>query len=303
MGKSNDETGVSDMLPEPCFNELSVYPLCSTEEEVKTRVASLVSLMKRLKKYGFQRVRCEDGLSDFKLTKDTTLHDYCQAIYHKGGDKTRADFLVSCVRKPYLNANEEESFDMFANVLYCSDEAEDVWVDCFGLYAAYLLGSFTVSIDHGLENIVSCKLKLISAPKAGSQKEEYKVVEVINVSNEKQLDNCEEIIQKISDYPISVPEGGSLKKTSFTLPEHHGKKECNEHGKILLQDPYVIDILDSIDFRSSERDYIHAVKPDGIIEVRLHWTKAGYGLKVSTSASDAIESWWVAKRLRKIHGS
>ena len=36
-----------------------------------------------------------------------------------------------------------------------------------------------------------------------------------------------------------------------------------------------------------------------LIEVRLTWTKAGYGLCVSTTAENIIQNHWIANLLKK----
>lgn len=304
MGESDDASCLAmENLPEPCFNELSVHPLCTSAKEMENRVNKLIGLLKRLRQYGFARVRCEHGLYDFKLSETLTLHEYCKSLSNQGwNEKNNAAFLYSCIRKPYLNSQEETSFESYSDVKYCSDETKNEWSDCYGLYVAYLLGSFTISLDSGGCNNTCYKLKLFSPAKDGSPKLVTQEVSVMNVADVNQLDTSMDIIDTISNMPINVPVSGVLKKESFTLPAHHGKKECIEHGKRLLDDPYVVDILNSIDFDSSEHCYIHSVKPDGIIEIRLYWTKLGYGLSVLTSARDIIDAWWIAKRLEKNYG-
>lgn len=292
------------MLTDPCFNELSVFPLCANDAEVHTRIETFVSLLCRLKKYGFSKLRCEHGLSDFKLTDTMSLYDYCQASRSNSNSKDRdkATFLFTFIRKPYLKDNEEFCFGDFDEVKYCSDENNDTWRDCYGLYIAFLLKSFTVSFDGAISS--TCKLKLIKNKTENSNivVDCEKIVDIANISNENQLDTDEFIIRTLSEKEINVPKAGVNKAQKITLPSHHGINECRKHGKELLKNPYVVEVINSIDFDSKEKQYIHKIHPDGKIEVRLHWTKTGYGLIISTSAQDIIEACWIAKHLQKRFG-
>lgn len=295
------------MLAEPCFNELSVFPLCTSDAEVIERIDAFVALLHRLGRYGFKKIRCEHGLSDLRLTEDQTLYEYCQTAYSKDNkdrkSRNNAEFLWTFIRKPYLKDDEESEFGNFDEVKYCVDKDKNTWCDCYGFYAAYLLNSFVVSFNMKVSN--PCKLKLIKYKKEQDKFviDSLKIVEIANVSNVEQLDNDDYVIDTLSEKDLKVPKASAdEKQMEFTLPTHHGKKECMSHGKLLLQSPYVIKILNSIDFDSSERHYIHRVQSDGIIEVRLHRTKMGYGLMIATTARDIIETRWVAKKLDETYG-
>jgi hypothetical protein len=214
--------------------------------------------------------------------------------------RNNAEFLWAFIRKPYLMEDEESGFGNFDEVKYCVDKDNNTWCDCYGLYAAYLLNSFVVSFNMQVSN--PCRLKLIKYKKEkdGIIIDSLKHVEIANVSNAAQLDNDNYVIETLSEKDLEVPKASAdEKQMDFTLPLHHGKKECMSHGKQLLHSPYVVKILNSIDFDSSERHYIHKVQSDGIIEIRLHWTKMGYGLMIATTARDIIESMWIAKKLEE----
>lgn len=306
MGQSDDVLSIETMLTDPCFNELSVFPLCTNEEEMRMRIETFVSLLRKLRKYGFAKLRCEHGLSDFKLTKAMSLFEYCQSAFAKDNqnkkDRDNANFLFTFIRKPYLKDNEESNFGDYDEVKCCLDERNNTWCDCYGLYIAHILKSFAVSFDVSITN--PCKLKLTKNKIVNTNivVESEQIVNIANISNLGQLENDMFTIRTLSEKEINVPKAGSNKALSFTLPSHHGVKECMQHGEQLLQSPYVVDILNSIPFDPSEKQYIHNVYPNGIIEVRLHWTKVGYGLKIATSAQDIIEAWWVAKNLQNYFG-
>lgn len=294
MGKPNDRTG----MIEPCFNELSVEPLCVTAEDVSKRVLVFAHLLAHLHKYGIRKVRYENGIEDILLSTDYTLRDYCVKFLKShdpkdAQDRKNVETLLSMIRKPYLNDTEEPAFNNYDDVKYEDGEDEK---DCMGLYVAHLLGSFSVGFDSGISS--PCRLKLTKKNTDGTVWTEY--ANIAFVSNKEQCIIDKAFIEIMSNQPMTVDAvDKSTSKKTFSLPVHHGLKECKEHGTLLLEDAYVKDILVSIPFDSSEKKYIHDVLPDGSIEIRLYWTKKGYGLRISTSAKDIVEGWWIAKHLEQ----
>ena len=49
---------------EPCFNELTIFPLCTTNEDMDKRLATFIDLLKEIKKYGIKNVRYESSFLD-----------------------------------------------------------------------------------------------------------------------------------------------------------------------------------------------------------------------------------------------
>ncbi len=280
---------------EPCFNELSVQPLCLTDDEVKNRVSTLSKLLSKLRSYGIKSIRIENGLADILLKKDFNLFQYCIQA-HSSEERNQANMFYSMFHPPYLPEEKEDLLSTYSDVKHMTESGDEI--NCYGLYIAHLLKSFAIGLDTGIKS--PCKLKLI-------QKEQttLKIEEIIHLSKIEQFYQDERFANFMSNQPIiGVKEVDSTnKRTDVNVPQHHGKKECTEHGKELLQNPYVKGILTSIDWNSSEKEYIHKVNSDGSIEVRLHWTKKGYGLRISTTATDLVEAYWVAKRLNEKYGN
>ena len=274
---------------EPCFNELSIYPLCTTDENVDKRVVTFIELLKEIKKYGIKRVRYENSFSDIKLKENYSLQDYCNSAF-SSKEKSRAQFFYATMRRPYLDEDKEELFYTYD---HCEVEVGDERKDCMGLYVAAITESFAVGFY------------------SENQPSLYKV----HLQKDKEVDECREIcclsmldhtlMPKFIDL-MSIQEKLPVPKTSLEanqkrkhLSDHHGKKECDNHADQLLKSPYVNEVLNTIDFNPTEVSYIHKVKAPNLIEVRLTWTKAGYGLCISTTAENIIQNHWIANLLRK----
>lgn len=288
---------------EPSFNELSIHPLCETDAEVHCRISALSKLLSKLRYYGIKTIRIENGLSDILLKDDFNLSDYCSNSQHNYNGstpeaRTIAQLFYSMFRAPYLSDDNEDIVASYSDVKYVDIGGKEH--DCYGLYIAHLLKSFAIGLDTGVKS--PCKIKLIR--RGISSESEISEIDIIHLSNIEQLNTDMNFADLMSNQPeFSVkPVSSSEKHTNFTLPSHHGKNICYQHGKRLLEDPYIKDILTSIEWNSSEREYIHKIYPDGSIDIRLYNTSKGYGLRISTSANDLVETYWVAKHINARYG-
>ena len=51
------------------------------------------------------------------------------------------------------------------------------------------------------------------------------------------------------------------------------------------------------------KNYIHRADDSNLIEIRLTKTKGGYGLCISTTATNKIQNRWIAKHLKNNFGN
>lgn len=274
---------------EPCFNELSIYPLCTTDEDMEQRLATFVNLLKEIKKYGIKKVRYESSFHDIKLKENCSLQDYCNQA-STSQERDRASFLYSTLRRPYLDEDKEELFYIYDN---CELEDGDETKNCMGMYVAALMKSFAVGFN-SVNQATHPKLYLYK----NTGTVEIREICCLSLPEHTNIQEFIDLMSAQSDLPVpkSTLEANQKKKH---LSVHHGKHECNEHAEQLLKNPYVNEILNTIDFNPKETSYIHNVKAPNLIEVRLIWTKAGYGLCVSTTAENIIQNHWIANLLKK----
>ncbi len=275
---------------EPCFNELSTkHHLCNTREEVDSCVTTFVNLLKELEQFGVKRLRYEGYFSDITLQNGYTLCDYCNIPQNKN----HREFLYSHMRRPYMNEEEEEPFYTYSDYKFVTKDKQRF--DCIGLYVSYITKSFSIGFNMGLfkdDRHINCNLSL-----SQDNKEQTATVCCLTLPRHIDTDSFVELMSEQKDLPVPLCEIRPQDK-KIRLPNHHGKDECEAHAKKLVKCKYVREILNSIDFAPSEKDYIHKVHDDNIIEIRLTKTKGGYGLCVSTTANNKIQNHWIAKHLK-----
>lgn len=280
---------------EPVLNELSFYPLCQSDDEVENRLVVFIDLIKELKNLGIRFVRYERSFADIMLKEHYSLEDYCfQAKDSKS--KNRKDFFYSTFRRPYIDEDNE-------SLLYENDSCKFVSNDCveydtLGLLVAHVTDSFAVGFDAGLFQGGSHKLCTLKLCKNN----EVKNVHVCCLTQKDLIFSLKEFILLMASQPdLKVPISIN-KNRLINLPAHHGKDECEEFGKRLLDCDYVNEILNSIDFSPSEKNFIHKVGERNILEVRLPKSKHGYGLCISTSAENIIHNYWISYYLSARYG-
>lgn len=281
-------------MVEPCFNELSIFPLCSTKEEVKKRVATFISLLQKLEELGIKRTRYEDHFSDIKLCEKYSLAEFCNCPVNR---KER-DFLYSHMRRPYLDQNNEQLFYKYLNCKFIANDNKKV--DCLGLYVAHVTRSFSVGFNAGLfegDKCIKCTLQL--SDKNGQFNNS--TICHLTLPDHINKDNFIELMLQQED--ISVPSSDTKPEAKkIHIPDHHGQKECREHANQLAKCKYVKEILNTIDFAKPGGKYIDSIEGINIIKIRLNGTKCGYGLCISTTAVNKVQNHWIAKHLEEKFG-
>jgi hypothetical protein len=283
---------------EAFFNELSMRPLCTSKEEVQSRMDRFVETVKGTIKTGVKRIRYEHGLEGVKLTEDLSLQQYCL----EKGNKTRGDFLFSCVRKPYLGKEDtayEKYTTSYDNVKLIKNNKSKV--ECLGgLYCAHLMESFCIGFqsESFWENIFF-DLELEKQGKVTK-------ASIACISNPADFDSplfINWIIRLWGDSFLELKKSFKQPKDkSIHLSDDHGKNILNNFAKRLVNEPYIEEILDSIPYQPHEKECIHRIYPDGTIEFVLTDTDKGLGLIIKTTAKTLLEATVAASYLKNKYG-
>lgn len=299
---------------EPIFNEFSSFPLCRDGIESEERFNTLIHLIRNLEQFGIKKVRYENSINDIPFNSSSTLGEYCSNIIRnrtKGNANLQNDalFLYSRIKKPFIKEEESVLFpDTISQTQYVRLDNENqvytvVEENPLSISSAYFLNSFMIGFDNNVEKHLLLKLFYSTKNTKGDIYNDSKIIKIVCVcKTEECFTNMEfiELLASQDDLPVPIADH---KETKINIPDHHGTKECKEHGKELLANPYVKEILSSRGFDSSEKCYIHKVNQDGSIEIRLYWTSKGYGLLVSTSAQNIVQAYWIAQMLNKKYGN
>ena len=259
---------------EACFNELTLSPLCATQEEVHERVTRYVDVVAKACEEGFKKICYSTALDEIAISGKETIASYC---YKNIRDKDETE-----TQNRYISAN----------VYYCRNVDE---LKAEGFTAAYAKNTICVG--------------LYVAPEwCGA---EYEIKVVSDVSEEERITwicvtdtnhfdaECYKLWYS-QNAPLSLGKcmiDPMWKKVS--LRDDHGKDILEKHAGKLKQSPYVVEIVNSLPFNPHAKDYIHRVKENGIIEIVLTDTDEGLGLAVRTTGRSLRETKRIADILKE----
>ena len=72
-----------------------------------------------------------------------------------------------------------------------------------------------------------------------------------------------------------------------------------EFANQIAKSKYVSKVLNTIDHKAGQKDFIHKIHDDGLIEIRMTWTGRGLGIVVATTGKNKAQITWIAKHLEK----
>jgi len=278
---------------EACFNELSIYPYCVDIDEVNQRVDTYVQVVKETIKLVSKKIRYEHGLSTLLLMDDLSLAQYC---FDKK-NKNKGDFLMSCVKKPYIDENSEaeKRFTEYDDAKLKKDETD--LVACYGLYVAFLQKSFCVGFHS--EPFWGEPPFTLQLTKNNNIIE----VSVVCISQRDEFEQDLFIDWAINNVPVQVSHTPLLPQNkNVSLRDDHGRDILMNFANRLKNLPCIISVINSLPYNPQETDFLHNVYEDGKIELVLTDTDRGLGLIVQTTATSMLETKWVAKHLKEHFG-
>lgn len=284
---------------EPTFNELTFNPLCKSDSEVESRLDNFVKLLVKLKSYGIMRVRIEEDYSQIPLMDGLTLSDiYARdSVSMDSAKRNRAFLLAGTLRQPCVTEDiEDKFFGGKDNVEKCICTSITPKQECWGLYVASILNSFSVGFTQPwivTDQDKMCKIQVV-------YKDETKVKEtaVLCMTSEDDENNKMFVELMSSQVDLPVEENDDAPESKINkFPSHHGKEICEEYAKLIAKCKYVNKILNTIDHNSGEKDFIHKVYENGLIEIRMTWTPRGLGIVVATTGKNKAQIAWIAKHL------
>lgn len=98
--------------------------------------------------------------------------------------------------------------------------------------------------------------------------------------------------------PDPAPCGLNPKLKHIKIQMHHGIDVLTEFAERLCRVEYVQGVVDTIPWDSKGREFIVECHDDGTVDIRLHWTSRGYGMKIQTTARGLLQTRKAAEMLK-----
>lgn len=267
------------------FNELSLRTMAGEVLEEEKVICTFAKLLGELRQLGIKDVRydtlrCEKGVNISSALIKRSKSEEAQLIY-------------SMLRRPFVAEEDENKVLAFDKYDWIGPKA--CRVECWGLAAAAATGSLAVGIDNGLFKNGTYNICKVNSKRDKTADKIFDVPHLTEPSHVS-LQPVVDVLKMQDD--LIVPKAVT-KANKVTVASHHGQKECQEMASRLMDDGYVVDVPCSLPFNPRETSFIHKIEEPNIVEIRLTNTKAGYGLKIFTSAKNKPQNHWIARHIEE----
>ena len=104
--------------------------------------------------------------------------------------------------------------------------------------------------------------------------------------------------QKTTLLSLIPQDSTEPKKKSIKLSDdHHGNDVLKKFAEKVRQDPYVVKIVNSLDYSSYQNHPIKSTNENGLVYFVLTWTDEGFGICIQTTGRNLIETNTIAIHL------
>ena len=267
--------------------------------------AQNVLLLRSFQKVWARFCNASDGAGKRILVDECTLSRLAEMVCNTEtlSDKELVQFLTTVLNRPYCVTDKtwpETIRDHFLGSEFTIDLSSKRKEKCETLGWAYLNESVTLGFDSSyfwdrpVHEITESSLE-----------DEDRHLNVLCITKERHVSDPllqEWIASQRRPKSISFPDECKLKpeEKKIHYRDDHGREILDEFARKLVKNKYVVGVVNSIPWQSRCDHFILSpVRPDGIVNVCLHWHDEGYGLAVQTTARGIPQTALVAKLLEE----
>lgn len=282
------------------FNELSTFPHVASNAPLSA-MDQFVDTCCALLEYGVKKIACEEGTASIMLSETETMHSY----FLKNRRNVKIMLLMQSFSKPYIKDDslEEEKFissDYFVRIKDDRNLEHEI-VNPMGIVSAHLYDSFSLSLA-STEFWASSKILDLKIKK-GSVNTTRKVR---NVSDQADLnDSLRNLIAGKLDQGWPKTKIEPKNKTIDLSSDHHGNNKLYDFAKNSLRPlEYFIEVSTSLEYSPKCDHFVKAIYTDTMqIDVVLHKTEKGYGMRIKTTAENELQLRQIALDLEDRFGT
>lgn len=279
-------------MREPFFNEISVEPLCVSDQEVDARIGSFVEVLKFCGFLGFNVVRSNKPAKEVELKKNFFLGDYLAK--NASGNNYEAQLILSMLQPPYIDDNTEEERKYILHTSRLVRDGQAVVAD--GFACAYYSSGFVVgfaSDDYWLQN-TSFTISVVEDETGKSCDHR-----VFGFSRVEQFRDPGFVSWAVGNFSLKYKDSGIAPEAKrISLREDHGKQTLQDFSQRIRKESYVVEVVNSLPFDRKARK-MTTIKEDGLICIRLLDTDNKIGIVVRTTACSALEAAYIAADIER----
>lgn len=280
-------------MREPFFNDISVEPLCVTNDEVETRIGVFVELLKFCGGFlGFKKVRSNKLAGEIELKKDFFMSEYLTK--NAKGNNVGAQLILSMLQPPYIDDNSEEERTYSLHTTKLVRDGQDIVAD--GFACAYYSSGFVVSFFSDDFWIQNTSFTLSVVEDETGKKYCHKV---FGISHIEQFRDPKFMSWAIGNISIKFPPSGvSPESKNINLRDDHGKQTLQEFSRKIRKESYIVEIVNSLPFDPKAKRKT-MVRENALIDIRLLNTDNKIGIVVRTTAHNELEAIYMASDIER----
>lgn len=280
-------------MKEPHFNELSIMPLCVTDEEVETRINGFAEVLEFCGFLGFERVRFDRPAKYIKLKEGYSLKEYLSV--HARGNNNQARLMLSMLQPPYIEGNTIAEDRYITHTARLKREGQEIEAE--GLATAYFSEGFAVgfaSEDFWRNNI---EFTLLVKDDISRKRHEQKIFCISALS---QFSDSLFMDWAINSLQLQFrPSRLHKDLKTVKLRDDHGKNLLEKFSSKIIKESYVVSVINSLPFECNIRKMTRIKEDCSLIEVRMLSTENKIGIVVQTTAQNGLEAAYIAADIER----
>ena len=276
----------------PFFNEISVNPLCTNDQDVEYRIGEFVKVLEFCGFLGFKKVRMDKPAKEIELKKGFFLKNYL-AINAKGNNSA-ALLVLNMLKPPCIEDGSEEERKYAAHTARLIRDDEELVAD--GFACAYYSSGFVVGFASDPFWIQNTSFTVSIVDDVTKKSRNHSVFCISQVEH---FGNSGFISWAINNLPIEFrcPTVSPMNK-QVSLRDDHGKDKLMDLSQKILKEPYVVQVVNSLPFKHDTQKKTRWVG-DGLIEVRLLDDKNKIGIALKTIARTETEAAYISADIER----
>ena len=290
MDQAVVRTGV--VMHEPFFNEISVEPLCVTDQEINSRIVGFAEVLKFCGFLGFSIVRSNKPAKEVELKKDFCLGDYLAK--NASGNNFEAQLILSMLKPPFIDDNTEEERKYILRTSRLVRNGQAVVAD--GFACAFYSSGFVVgfaSDDYWIQN-TSFTISVVEDETGKNRNHK-----VFGVACVEQFRDPEFVSWAVNNFSLKFRDSGIVPGAkNVDLRKDHGKQKLQEFSQRIRKEPYIVEVVNSLPFDPKAKK-MTTIKENGHIAIRLLNTDNKIGIVVQTTAHNELEAIYLAADIEK----
>ena len=247
------------------------------------------------------RARLADasGVTGIRVVADRKTTDALGLAMSEGCDREQLVRFGTFFTNPYESEELVRAEDYFKGVEYSIGDSDDDYVECRMLGWAAHERTLAVGFYSSPRWGRACyRIRQLSLESGETEIEAICVTKKVHLEEVKVRSRIASL-RDFEHVDIPAPCAKAPSEKHIKVQMHDGKDVVLAFAEKLCRHELVQGVIDTIAFDSTTSRFVIKYYEDGVVDLRMHWTPKGFGLKVQTTARGLEQTRLVAEILEE----